>query len=76
MGKSKGGGEEAARPTTVAIIRHLAQQLKEDKREPASIRVQRVTEGLYAVEIVAHGEQDPEAYMLRLTGERPALDDA
>jgi hypothetical protein len=32
--------------------------------EVAEIRIQRVTEGLHAVEVLEHGQQDPERYFL------------
>jgi len=66
MGKRKGGGEEAAQPTTTQVISLLQRELANEKREPAEIRVQRVTAGLFSVTVQAHGEPEAETYFLRI----------
>ena len=66
MGKSKGGGEETAKQSTTSVLKLLQASLESEEREPSMIKIQRVTEGLFAVEIVVHGEHEPEAYFLSI----------
>lgn len=73
MGKSKGGGEEAARPTTSDVAAYVARGLAQEKREPGEVKVQRITEGVFAVSVTMHGESEPETYFLN-TNESQALE--
>jgi len=69
MGKSKGGGGAERSVATSNIASLVASQLADEKREPSEIKVQRLTVGLFAVEVKVHGEQEPERYMINVGGE-------
>lgn len=64
MGESRGGEGRAEGPTTSQIARYLVRRYSEDEREISQIKVDRATEGLYAVYVTVHGENDPEAFFI------------
>jgi hypothetical protein len=69
MGKSKGGGGAEGTVATSNIATLVARRLADEKREPSVIKVQRVTTGLFSVDVTVHGEQEPEAYFISVNDE-------
>lgn len=69
MGEIKGGEGGTRRVTTDLIARAIARQAQNDEREVAQIKVQFLTEGLYAVEIYERGIHEPEAFFLNVADE-------
>jgi hypothetical protein len=74
MGESKGGrgGSEAFEPTRV--LRQLADDYSAAGISVASISMQRVTEGVFAVSVQEHGAQEAETFFVR-TGHDQSLKD-
>lgn len=66
FGGMEGGREEGASPTTDQIARAVAREAISDGRDVATVLVQRITDGLFAVSITVHGENAPESFFYRV----------
>lgn len=66
MGKTKKGEGGGRSPTTEQVARSLLRQYSSEGTEVASIKIARLTEGLYSCEVLEHGQQDAEAFFLSL----------
>ncbi len=63
MGDSRGGGGAKHSEATDRVARALARDTIKSGRPLAQCTVQRITEGLYMVEIIVHGESRPERFL-------------
>ncbi len=63
MGDKGGGGGAEHSVATDRVARALALDTIKCGRQLAQCTVQRITEGLYMVEIIVHGEARPERFL-------------
>lgn len=64
MGDKKRGAREAGGLASHKVARSLLREYSSEGREPAEIRIQRITEATFACEVTVHGEQEPESFFL------------
>lgn len=68
MGESRGGEGSGHEVTTTKVTKYLVRQYKDQGIEIERVNVQLVTEGLYAVEILERGTNEPETFFLGIEG--------
>lgn len=66
MGESREGEGSGREATTTVIARYVIQELRKDGYEVERITVEFVTKGLYAVDVLQRGSNEPERYFLGL----------
>jgi hypothetical protein len=69
MGESKRGGGSGRRPRADQVLRQLVADYSSQGVDVAEIRAQRITQGVYAIEVHEHGGGDPERFFLATTPE-------
>jgi hypothetical protein len=63
VGESREGGGSIRQDATDKVARTVVLDALKSGRELSQLTVQRVTEGVYTVELYIHGEPEPERYM-------------
>jgi len=69
LGEAKEGEGRAERLDPTQIVRHLLDTYESEEVEIAEVRVKRLTRSVYAVEVLEHGQNEPEAYFLSVSDE-------
>jgi hypothetical protein len=64
MGESKRGEGSGRRPRADQVIRRLVAEYSSQGIQIGEIKVQRITSGLFAVDIFEHGGYPPERFIL------------